>query len=122
MPSFAPRLAVIVFALLAACASPPTNGRAPAAAPVAAPRDASLDMPGYAYAAAHCAACHAIRRGEDLSPNPDATPFETIANTPGMTGYALTVWLNTSHPTMPNFIVEADRIEDVWAYMATLKK
>jgi mono/diheme cytochrome c family protein len=103
---------------LAACVAPEAVGQT-APAP---PRDPALDMPGYVYAAQHCAACHAIRGGERLSPNPDATPFEVVANTPGMTGYALTVWLNTSHPTMPNFIVESDRIEEVWLYMTTLRR
>jgi len=35
---------------------------------------------------------------------------------------ALNVWLHTSHPTMPNFIIDPDRIDDLIAYIATLKK
>jgi hypothetical protein len=114
--------AVVLCVALAACA-PISHAAGPdAATPPAAPVDKALEMPGYIYAAAHCASCRAIRRGELISPNRDATPFQVLAQTPGMTGYALAAWLNTSHPTMPNFIVEADRIEDVWLYMATLKQ
>jgi hypothetical protein len=40
---------------------------------------------------------------------------------PGMTSIALNVWLHTSHPTMPNLLVEPDRIDDLSAYLETLK-
>jgi len=76
---------------------------------------------GFTYAQQTCASCHAIAAGESLSPNPAAPAFDTIANTPGMTGIALNVWLHTPHPSMPNFIVDADRIDDLSAYLATLK-
>jgi len=56
------------------------------------------------------------------SPNPKAPSFETIANVPGMTLMAFNVALHTSHKTMPNLIVESARIEELWAYLYTLKK
>jgi hypothetical protein len=37
-----------------------------------------------------------------------------------MTGMALTAWLTTSHPTMPNLIIEADRMDDLVAYIRSL--
>lgn len=80
-----------------------------------------VESAGYLYAKAHCAACHAIRPGERLSPDPDATPFALLAETPGMTGYALAAWLRSDHPSMPNLIVEDARIDEVWDYMQTLK-
>lgn len=76
---------------------------------------------GQAYAEAVCASCHAVANGQVNSPNPDAPAFETVANMPGMTSIALNVWLHTSHPTMPNLLVEAERIDDLSAYLETLK-
>ena len=39
-----------------------------------------------------------------------------------MTGIALTVWLTTSHPTMPNIIVEPPDMDNVIAYILSLKE
>ena len=75
---------------------------------------------GKAYAESMCAACHAV--GATIrSPLPEAPPFSTIANTPGMTAIALNAWLHTSHPTMPNFVIDPARIDDLAAYIVTLK-
>ena len=60
--------------------------------------------------------------GDPRSPNPKAPTFEKIANVPGMTLMALNVALHTSHKTMPNLIIEPDRIEDLSAYLHTLKR
>jgi hypothetical protein len=57
-----------------------------------------------------------------LSPNPRARSFDAIANTPGMTAAALNVWLHTSHPTMPNYIIDPRHIGDLTAYVASLKR
>lgn len=60
---------------------------------------------GGAYARSHCSECHAVTGSVELSPNADAPSFASVAATPGMTGHALAVWLQTSHPTMPNFVI-----------------
>jgi hypothetical protein len=65
--------------------------------------------------------CHALHRGE-TSPEPTAPPFGDVANTKGMTATALTVWLTTSHPTMPNFVIEAHDMDNVVAYILSLKE
>ena len=54
---------------------------------------------GLAFASANCAGCHAVGAADDTSPNFYAPPFTNVAKTPGMTGRALAVWLQTSHPT-----------------------
>ncbi|HVY83949.1 MAG TPA: hypothetical protein VG943_02370 [Caulobacterales bacterium] len=77
---------------------------------------------GHAYAAQVCAQCHAVEPGARVSPNSHAPPFQELANTPGMTATALNAWLHTSHPTMPNFVVEPDHVDDVAAYLASLKR
>ena len=75
---------------------------------------------GAAYAKQVCAKCHAVDR-TGISPEPTAPPFKDVANTPGMTETALTVWLRTSHPTMPNIIVEPTDMDNVIAYILSLK-
>jgi len=91
-----------------------------------APSVAAQDLPavtrGLKYASSSCSDCHAVAAGQRVSPNPNAPTFESVANTPGMTEMALNVWLHTSHPSMPNLIIKPDRIDDLAAYIRTLKK
>jgi mono/diheme cytochrome c family protein len=75
---------------------------------------------GAAYAEKICAQCHSIK-GAEPSPEPTAPPFKVVANTPGMTATALTVWLSTSHPTMPNIVLEPQELDNVIAFILTLK-
>jgi mono/diheme cytochrome c family protein len=76
---------------------------------------------GASYAKQVCAQCHAIDR-TGASPEAKAPPFRDAANTPGMTGTALTVWLSTSHPTMPNIVLERHDMENVVAFILSLKE
>jgi mono/diheme cytochrome c family protein len=76
---------------------------------------------GYAFAQRNCAECHAVGRGQTESQNQDAPSFESVARTSGMTGRALVVWLETSHPTMPNFLFSEKDRNDVVAYILSLK-
>lgn len=103
-----------VAAALAACASQPAASTPPLPA-----GDAAL---GRVYAEQACAACHAVAPGEEFSPHPQAPAFAELANTPGMTHRALDVWLHSAHPSMPHLIVEQERIEDLSAYLATLRR
>ncbi len=77
---------------------------------------------GRAVAEQRCAACHAVRVGETISPNAAAASFTRIAATPGMTELALQAALQTSHRTMPNLILGADDMRDVIAYILSLAK
>lgn len=95
----------------AACSSPPQP-------PTPSDRDARA---GLIYAEQHCAACHAIGRGAAVSPVSLAPAFQTVADTPGMTAIALRVWLRTPHEAMPDFIVPEAAIDDLAAYLASLK-
>jgi mono/diheme cytochrome c family protein len=69
-----------------------------------------------------CAECHAIVNAADGSTNPNAPTFKVIANTPGMTSAALTVALQTTHVTMPNFVVKGDALQNIIAYILSLKE
>ena len=77
---------------------------------------------GLAYARAVCSECHAIRGDDFLSPSPKAPPFAKIAVTPGMTGAALNVILQTSHRDMPDLIIPTKDRADVMAYILGLQK
>lgn len=78
---------------------------------------------GLGFAQTHCSACHAIRR-LGISPNPEAPPFAAVVNTPGLTSVTLTSWLRASHnfPEIMNFDIEPGQIEDLAAYMMTLRE
>ena len=76
---------------------------------------------GRAYAEEACARCHAVAPDDVHSPKVDATSFETVANTPGMSVIALSVWLQTPHPTMPNLVIKSEDLHDVIAYIVSLK-
>jgi cytochrome c2 len=77
---------------------------------------------GRTYAERVCAECHATGKGDVQVAHPGIVSFRTIANMPGMTGRALTVWLQTPHPNMPNLIVPPDDRDDVIAYILSLKE
>ena len=76
---------------------------------------------GQAYAERVCADCHDVEAGGEISPNPDAPSFQSVADTPGMSPRALAVWLQTSHPTMPDLILKPDDMDNVIAYIMGLR-
>jgi mono/diheme cytochrome c family protein len=77
---------------------------------------------GLAYARTACSECHAIQSDDLLSPNPKAPSFAKIASTPGVTGTALFVILQTPHREMPDLIIPAKERADVVAYILGLQK
>jgi len=76
---------------------------------------------GHLLAETVCSECHAIDRGAPRSRNGNAPTFESIANTRGMTPMALRVALRTPHREMPNLVLKNGDIDDVIAYLDTLK-
>lgn len=77
---------------------------------------------GRAYAQRVCADCHAVLPWQAVSPDARATAFKSIANTPGMTATALAVWFLTPHPTMPNLVIEGEDMDNVIAYILSLRE
>jgi mono/diheme cytochrome c family protein len=77
---------------------------------------------GQAYAERVCAECHEVQAGDSFSPNPTSPTFQEIADTPGMTARALAVFLTTSHPTMPDIMIERDDLDNVIAYVTSLRR
>lgn len=68
-----------------------------------------------------CADCHRTEPGAGHSPSAAAPPFSEVAKTKGMTAMALNVWLRTSHPTMPNIMLQPDTADDIIAYIMSLR-
>jgi mono/diheme cytochrome c family protein len=70
-----------------------------------------------------CSACHQISA---TSPNPGpssgAPSFVDISRMPSMSELAIKVFLRTSHPTMPNFILGPEGIDSVTAYILSLAR
>lgn len=76
---------------------------------------------GLTYAQEQCAECHAVLPAQPFSPRAGLATFRVIANTPGMTGTALAVWLRTPHKSMPNLIIETEDRNNVIAYILSLR-
>lgn len=74
---------------------------------------------GFNMAQQVCSKCHGI--SAEASPLPQAPRFREVADQKGMTGTALTVWMQTSHPTMPNIVLTKQETLDVVAYILSLK-
>lgn len=69
-----------------------------------------------------CASCHLVVKETGRSTNPDAPTFEAIAKTPGLTSAALVVALQTSHRTMPNIVIKGADMNDIVAYILSLRE
>ena len=76
---------------------------------------------GYRHAAAWCKDCHSIEAataGARSGP-PD---FTAIADRRATTGLSLKVFLQTSHPTMPNIMLKPDESDSLVNYILSLKR
>jgi len=69
-----------------------------------------------------CAQCHLVDKVAGRSTDVNAPTFEAIANTPGLTSAALAAALQTSHRTMPNVVIKGADINDIVAYILSLKE
>ena len=76
---------------------------------------------GLNYAQQVCALCHAVRNGDQTSPNPLAPNFEAIANTSGVSGISLATILRSTHENMPNFVLSPNEQDNIVAYILSLK-
>ena len=78
---------------------------------------------GYAFATRRCAGCHAIE-ANGTSLNPEAPPWEDIANRRGVTRETLRKFLRDSHnfPAAMKFTVDRRRNAELAAYMVTLQR
>jgi mono/diheme cytochrome c family protein len=68
-----------------------------------------------------CAECHQID-ADSANPEPrsGAPSFVAIGRMSSMTELAIKVFLQTSHPTMPNIILTPDEMDSIAAYIKSL--
>jgi mono/diheme cytochrome c family protein len=86
---------------------------------LAAPEDAKADAArGQGLAEQWCSQCHGVRPSQA---NSEAPSFSAIAAEPSASQYALRTFLSVPHPTMPNFILKPDDIDDIVGYITSLK-
>ncbi|MDP3404184.1 MAG: cytochrome c [Brevundimonas sp.] len=115
---------LFISAVAAGCSHPPPGveaARAPAAA--AAPDELrQAVLRGQQITAGTCASCHAIGPVGD-SPMTAATPLREIARRYPLDQLeeAFAEGLVTGHPAMPEFVFRAAEIDDLMAYLQTLK-
>ncbi len=111
---------------VAGCAAAPSTHIAqplPAGpAPLAQSLEAVAASRGRAIALAGCASCHAIDPAGS-SPYQAATPFRDIVKRRSLDSIALAMneGLVTSHPAMPPYTFRAAEIDDLRAYLETLR-
>jgi mono/diheme cytochrome c family protein len=120
---FIPRLAVVLVLACTACAS-----QEPAAAIGPPAQLSSTDLMtdaaarGGVLVSGSCAGCHATGR-TGASPMAAATPFREIVRRYPLDqleeGFA--EGLVTAHPAMPSFVFRASEIDDLIAYLETVK-
>ncbi|HYD27687.1 cytochrome c [Brevundimonas sp.] len=107
----------------AACAGQPPSSPA-SASPASASPDAAMDAAarGQRIAARTCANCHSVGP-VGASPMAEATPFREIAHRYPLDQLeeAFAEGLVTSHPAMPAFVFRASEIDDLIAYLETVK-
>ena len=77
-------------------------------------------MAGADVAKRWCVACHAT--GNSAAARDIAPSFIAIANDPNITDGRLRSWLTNPHPPMPNPGLSRIEIENVIAYMASLRR
>jgi cytochrome c len=85
----------------------------------AAADELSKSQAGHVYAETYCSKCHSIGAGP--SPLEQAPRFKDVAEQPGVTAMSLQAFLQSSHPTMPNIILEPEDMQNVIAYILSLK-
>ena len=125
MPKFAlsgPEIDNIIAYINSLAATKAGLPRTKSVAPIAEAVDIGDAGQGGAYAKRVCSGCHNVLGNNDApSPNTRAPAFRKIANTPGMSITALTVWSRTTHPTMPNLAIETKDMDDLIAYILSLR-
>ena len=75
---------------------------------------------GLSLARQWCTSCHIVAPGTGGSDA--APPFESIANNPLVTVEGLRAWLADPHPPMPKFDLTRTEIDDIIAYIKSLKR
>jgi len=75
---------------------------------------------GHVLARTWCAHCHIVEANQ-VQASDVAPPFAQIANDPSKWPLSIAAWLADPHPPMPNLSLTQSEIDDLVAYIETLK-
>lgn len=116
---FLPRLTAALLLSCAACTGvePP-----PVVSPVRPDTTERAAVRGQQLATQACAGCHAVGAA-GVSPMAEATPFRVVVRRYPLDQLeeAFAEGLVTSHPAMPAYVFRASEIDDLIAYLETVK-
>jgi cytochrome c len=84
------------------------------------PRDENPITRGQSLTQAWCAGCHAV--GPLAGSARQNLDFETIARMPSTTELSLRVFFGSSHRGMPNIIIKGRDLDDIVAYILSLRR
>ena len=88
----------------------------------AAAQEQGVAEQGRAYADKVCAECHLVAPVAGLSPMPGVKSFKEIANRPGMSAMAISAWMQSEHESMPHIVPTPGELNDLIAYIVSLKE
>jgi mono/diheme cytochrome c family protein len=96
-------------------------------AAVSSPGRAQTDSPGNPafgrqVAADFCSDCHVVLPDQEQSRRQSAPNLVNRVRDPGVTEMALRSYLQTSHPQMPNVMLNREQTDDLVAYLLSLKE
>ncbi|WP_157096693.1 hypothetical protein [Tsuneonella dongtanensis] len=116
-------LSLAALALASGCAEIPRPAASASTAEAIRFDRKSPEWRGERLAKYRCADCHSVDHGE-TSPVPDAPSFGAIANTPGLSSAMLAQWLRDhgNYPDEMYFEIPAEHVDDLAAYMVTLRR
>ena len=77
---------------------------------------------GRSLAERWCSSCHVVDPTQQRGTSIGAPPFSAIAQMSSTTAMSLRAFLTTSHPPMPDLHLTRDEIDDVSAYILSLKQ
>ena len=77
---------------------------------------------GKSLAEGWCSNCHVVSPAQQRGTSIGAPPFSAIAQMSSTTPMSLRAFLMTSHPPMPDLHLTRDEIDDVSAYILSLKR
>lgn len=77
---------------------------------------------GREIAIKECSGCHSLSARERALQLFDAPGFDEVAANPQTTAISLRAFLQSSHPTMPNFVLTEPERDNIIAYILSLRQ
>ncbi len=78
-------------------------------------------MAGRAFAARHCAGCHAVAADQRRPATDGAPAFLTLARDSAITEFSLRAFLQTPHSRMPSIMLTRRELNDVISYILSMR-